>query len=519
MTRRNSLAFCLVLLCTLASLGALAQESAPEPKAAALELSILDCVDRALQENLLLEIERINPELQSQAVRMERSIYDIALSGDVLHQDLDTPASGALSGANVGSGTGGTLFGGSPTLGGVQSDNTSARIGIAQYLSTGTTYSADLEYNRQETDSVFRGFNPEYTWDLNLQATQPLLSGWNGIETRARIRIAENLRESARLALTQSAMDLTLATIQRYWELVYTHSDLAIKQESLDLANDLLRIKRAEVAAGVEAPIEVVSASAGVAQRLQDVIVARNSIGNAEDELRRIINVGADPRAWEQPLRPSDTPGFAPHETDLDESIAVALEKRPLLRLAEVTLKNEQISVNAAKNRLLPSLDVTGGIAFHGLERSTGKAWDVGTRGDYYSWNIGLLFAYPLGNNAARSQFTQAQLRERQASFQVEDARQAVIQDVRLAMRTLHNSAERIDAARAARVLAAERLEAIQKTYGVGLATAFDVLQYQEDFSRAKVDELRAVIDHILSIALLERAEGTILEKRGLTIE
>lgn len=483
---------------------------------ATMELTLSEAIDRAIQENLSLEIERLNPDIQEAEIGAEISVFDPVLDAEARHVDGDVPASGFLSGAGVGSAT--DPFGGDPVLGGIQSENTDATVGLSQYLKTGTRYELRLDYLREETTSQFAGFNPAYEWNATAGVSQSLLEGFNAIPTRAFIKIAENERLSAELGLRQAAMDVALETINRYWEVVFAEADLSIKRQSLDLALDLLRIKRAEVEAGVEAPIEIVSASAGVAQREQALIVAENNIEFAQDLLRRVINVGTDPEAWQQPIEPADNPVFSVFEPDLEASIAMAMDYRPLLEIARLGIENSELGVQAAKNRLLPTLDVGGGVTWHGLGENPGNSFDTMAGSDYYSWNVGLMFNYPLGNNAARSQYRVAKLREEQSTLQLEDARQAVIQDVRTAVRELVNSRKRIEAAVAARILARERLDSIEKTYGVGLATAFDVLEFQEDFTQAQVDEIRAIIDYIENVARLERAEGTILQRHGLEV-
>lgn len=509
-----------------------------------LKISLDNSIDRALQENLNLEIQAINPRLQGEVIRAEESVFDPNLDAIINYTDSDTPASGFLSGAQGGGGGPSPTLGeiadefggdvrnipldaldtplvqtGEASLSSVKTKNTYGNVGINHFLKTGTLYSVRLENERQETTSRFAGFNPEYTWNLVTGISQPLLQGWNATQNRARIKIAENTRRSTEIFVTQTAMDIALETTNRYWELVFTRADLVIKKQSLALAMDLLRIKKAEVEAGVEAPIEIISASAGVAQREEDVIVARNAIANSEDNLRRIINVGADPASWEQPLDPVDMPSFVVVQPDLNESIAVALEKEPLIEIAKLDLNSREIALKAARNRLLPNLNVNAGLTLHGLNDGEGGAFEELAGGDFATWNIGLLFSYPLGNNAARSIYNSAQLREDQSKLQLEDARQAVIQQVRLGVRNIDNSRERIEAAIAARRLARERLESIQKTYGVGLATTHDVLEFQDEYAQAQVREMRAVIDYIESRAYLERAMGTILESRGLTVE
>ena len=76
-----------------------------------------------------------------------------------------------------------------------------------------------------------------------------------------------------------------------YWDLVYAVENLRAKQEALDRAKDLNRITKIKIDVGALAPIDVVQTEVTIAQREQDIITAEGLIGDAQDRLRRLLNV------------------------------------------------------------------------------------------------------------------------------------------------------------------------------------------------------------------------------------
>jgi outer membrane protein TolC len=70
-----------------------------------------------------------------------------------------------------------------------------------------------------------------------------------------------------------------------------------------------------------------------------------------------------------------------------------------------------------------------------------------------------------------------------------------------------------------ARELAASKLEAEEKKLQVGLSTNYIVLQYQRDLADSRAAELRVSIDYNLSLASLERVQGTTLKSRNIRLE
>jgi outer membrane protein TolC len=61
-------------------------------------------------------------------------------------------------------------------------------------------------------------------------------------------------------------------------------------------------------------------------------------------------------------------------------------------------------------------------------------------------------------------------------------------------------------------------LEAEEEKLKVGLTTNYFVLQYQRDLAEALTTELRAIIDYNLSLARLNRSQGTTLKEKEIKI-
>ena len=76
----------------------------------------------------------------------------------------------------------------------------------------------------------------------------------------------------------------------------------------------------------------------------------------------------------------------------------------------------------------------------------------------------------------------------------------------------------RIEAAAAARELAAEQLAAEQSKFAAGMQTNFFVVRAQRDLATAQAAELRAIRDQQKALVELERAQRTSLSRVGISI-
>ncbi len=77
---------------------------------------------------------------------------------------------------------------------------------------------------------------------------------------------------------------------------------------------------------------------------------------------------------------------------------------------------------------------------------------------------------------------------------------------------------KRIEAAQAARELAAEQLAAEESKFEVGLSTNFFIVQAQRDLATARDTELRAILDYQSALIEFERVQRTSLSSAGISI-
>jgi outer membrane protein TolC len=71
---------------------------------------------------------------------------------------------------------------------------------------------------------------------------------------------------------------------------------------------------------------------------------------------------------------------------------------------------------------------------------------------------------------------------------------------------------------RGARELAQKKLEAEQKKLAVGLSSVREILRFQDDLSLEQSREIRALTDYNISLATLDRAKGTTLERMDIVV-
>ena len=137
----------------------------------------------------------------------------------------------------------------------------------------------------------------------------------------------------------------------------------------------------------------------------------------------------------------------------------------------------------------------------------------------YQNWTVGLTLSVPVSNIVGRANYALAKLQLDQSLVRLKNQEQQIYLEVSDAVRSVETGAKSVEAYRIARELAEKRLEAETMKLNVGLTTNYFVLQYQEGLANARSMEIKALVDYNLSQARLEKAVGSSLQNRDISLE
>ena len=113
----------------------------------------------------------------------------------------------------------------------------------------------------------------------------------------------------------------------------------------------------------------------------------------------------------------------------------------------------------------------------------------------------------PSFNRTAKANKASAQLNKDQALTAFRRLELQVAAEVRTAGRGVESGLKRVQSTQAARVLAAQRLDAEEKKFAAGMTTNFLVTQAQRDLAQEEVNNLRALADYRKSVINFQRVQ------------
>jgi outer membrane protein TolC len=494
---------------------------APGPAGPVRSLSLTDAVQLALEQNLGVRVERINPQIQQEGVLLAQAAWQPTFTSNFSYNSTDTPPDSFLSGAQQ-------------TL---KTDFFQGTTGVEQLLPWGASYTFGWDGSRSTSNNIFSNFNPRLRSSLRISFVQPLLRNFRTDSSRTQLVVSRRNREISDTQLRATVVTTVRNVKNAYWDLKYALANLEVRQQSLDLARQTLKDNRTRVEVGTMAPIDIVEAEAEVARNEEAVILAEAQIRQAEDRLRALVFDPSAPDFWTMTIDPVDEPQMEPVVVDAEAAIRTALDKRTDLQQARKQLENVDANLRLYRDQMLPQVNLEADYSTTGLggtqlvrgegfpgpiigERNRGFGRVLGDvyTFDYPTWTLGVRVSYPIGRSAAEASYARARLQYDQGRLQIRNLELQVATQVRDAARQVNTNIKRIEATRAARVLAERRLEAEQKKFGVGMSTSFLVFQAQRDLATARVNELRAILDYNQSLADFEAVQEAALGGAGVSL-
>ena len=485
-----------------------------------VDLTLDEAVARALERNLDLAVQRLNPQVFDLNLAQQLAAYRPTFDTNFQNNSRTNPSSTQLDGGES-----------------VVSDQVTVNSGVSQEVGWGGgRYQVNFNNNRSASTNFFSSFNPSYRSSVQASYTQPLLRGFRIDPIRQGIQVTRINRDIADIDLRQTITNTVSAVRDAYWELVYATRSVEVQQQALDLAEALVRDNEARVEIGTLAPIDVVQARSEAAARRQTLAQAEQALATAELVLKQLIVDGTGDEYWRATLNPIDLPTLSPAPIDLEGTIRRALDERTDLERSRRQLDINEVNLSSMRNQRLPSVDLTGSYQLQGqggtrfvrsglggavlteVPGGINDAFDQLVDLDYPVWTVQLNVSYPIGPSAADAAYARAQLQTQQVQAQLRQLELQVATEVTNAVLQIRAIARRIEAATAARELAEEQLAAEQSRFEAGLSTNFFVVQAQRDLSTAQDTELRAILDQQKALIELDRVQRTSLSQAGIQI-
>jgi outer membrane protein TolC len=483
------------------------QAKPPEvPGSPVLNMTLEEAIQRAVDRNLDLKVQKLNPQMADYQLQQTRAFYRPTFSGSVRYNNQQNTNTSALEARSTVTNTS-------------QTYNTSASMPIRWY---GGNASVSFNNSRAATNSSTSLKNPQFTGSLQFSYTQPLLHNFKTDSNRTSLLTQEIARQISDINLRTTIMNTVASVRNAYWDLRAAIENIEIQRRAVDVATSLVGQNRTKVEVGTLAPIDVIQSESQQANAELALVQAESTWRTAELTFKRLISSGSDDDAYKATIVPTDLPSIAPPVVDIQAAITSALAQRTDLAQQRKSLESSTLSLNQQQNATLPDLNLVGGYTSTGTGGPTKDAkTGVVTPGGYSdalshllgldtpTWNIQANFTYPLGMASAKASLARARLSLEQSQTQLKAQELTVATDVTNAGLQVQNTYKSLLASQKARELAERQAEAEQTKFEVGMSTNFTVVQQQQAMTQARTNELRALLTYIKALIEFERVQNS----------
>jgi len=475
-------------------------------------LSLDNAILFAIEHNLDIRIASLQPFISEQGVVAAEAAFDFLFGAAGSTKRTKIPQQQAF-------------IGGVPINSAESTTDTfTGNVSLVKQLYGGGTLTLSTDMTRTNNSTTGSIFLPDPAWQTvgTIDLSQPLLRNFGEKVTLAQVRLSELTLDQSKEALRDTLNTVVTSAEHAYLDLSMQWKTLQIKLWLLEQGEQIVTILDLRRFYDTS-EADYAQAVATVQQRNADVISQQSMVQKASDTLKKIINTDEYALSSEEIIQPIGILEAGPISISLRQAIMTALENRPDLRQLTIAINSESINVQVADNARMPQLDMQAQLSFFGLGESASDGYKEVFDTDFINYLAGLSFKVPLGNRAAKANYTSARLQKMSAiASQKQGIQQAVI-GVKTALRDIVTNAELMRANRAYRIAQTENLRAllVEEETMAGLSPTFLnlKLQTQSGLATARIAEFGSIVNYNKSIASLYLAMGTTLDMHQVNFE
>lgn len=352
---------------------------------------------------------------------------------------------------------------------------------------TGALFSVSTELSKLEDE--------ETATTTQASLRQPLLAGVGRASSAyEELRRARNNYRAALLSFFTARQSLLERVISSYFGVVQQQQTVTIQENSVQLAQQAVNDAQARLAERMIIELDLMRAQLRLKREQASLVQQRQNLQDAMDRFLVLLGmrVGGQPRL-------TTMVSYQPQEANLEEAVAKALELRPELQLARLSIEDREAALRISRSQRLPRLDLFGGWR---------RASAAGPDEDDQSWNVGLELSVPVASRALQEAVRQAYWGLLLARRELEDERQGVVSEVRAQVRAAQAARANTDIALESVALSRRSLQVAQRLVEEGIRTNRDLLDAQDDLTRNEISLVTSKIGYYLASVRLRQAMG-----------
>jgi outer membrane protein len=335
--------------------------------------------------------------------------------------------------------------------------------------------------------------NYQWTWFLR----QPLFTGFGLISS---YRLAELGIDQSQLELDLEKLDLVLRVKEAYFNILGADKALEVAQTTVESLTQTVKVARSFFDVGMIPVNDVLKAEVELANAQQALVRAKNAAETTRSSFNTVLV-----RPVNSPVEVEDILVYKPEVGEYNAFEKKAFENRPEIKILDVNILQTDQQIRLAKSKYYPEISLTYQYISQGDEPSVSGSpyvdanhWEVLAVANWTFWEWGKTYFAGREKESVRRQLIQTKA----------DVEDGIRLQVKQAVLDLDSSANNIPNTQKGVESGEENLRVNAERYKAQVSTITDLLDAQTLLARARLDYYRALYDHNLAKARLERALG-----------
>ena len=367
--------------------------------------------------------------------------------------------------------------------------------GVSQNFSFGRGLTADNTYANTNTTST--GFN--------LGVDVPVFQGFS---IKNNILMGKLNLEAATRDLEKAKDDIRVSVAQAYVQILYNMEILDVATSQIEI--DSLQVLRLEemLKNGKVSAAEVAQQKASLAQSKLQKTQANNNLKLSLLDLAQLLELPSPEGFMIVRSSPSS---MEPRLLESAESIyADAVQAKPAIKAEETRLDVAGTRINMAKNGILPTISLSGGVGtnYYTSSKMPSSSFSSQIKNNFSQF-IGLSLSVPIFSRFQnRNNIRTANLNYRTQELQLENTKKALFKEIQQAYYNALASQEKYFSSSQVMESSRQAFELVSAKYENGKANITEFNESKNNYMRAQSDFVQAQYENLFQTRILDFYKG-----------
>jgi outer membrane protein len=304
-------------------------------------------------------------------------------------------------------------------------------------------------------------------------------------------------------------MDISIAVVQAYVNVLYAYENLKYYKEVVDLSTKQVERSRRLLEAGSVSRRDIADMEAQLASDNYSVVTATNTLTQRITDLKTLLQIPVEQR-FDVYIPEEEINVILDALPDIYDVYEATLRNVPDVKYSELQKQMAEIDLKSAKAGYLPTLSASASI---GTSYMDPYSLSAGTQfSDNLNERIGLTLSIPIFNRfSTKANVARSKINIESASLTLDNTRNALLQEVERIYQETQAGQQRYLAAIAQKNASEESFSIAQEQYALGMLNSIELQQSRNMWLNANRELIqsrfnallyRKILDYYLGIPL-----------------